>query len=77
MTAVPIRMRRWLAALGIAAGLLAALPAAAADFELPPVDEVFVLSAQATAPDRIELRWKMGEAPPLSRGVDERGRLSG
>ena len=67
MTALPIRMRRWLAALGVAAGLLAALPGAAADLELPPVDEVFVLSAQATAPDRIELRWKIADGYYLYR----------
>ncbi|HCL5567352.1 TPA: twin-arginine translocation (TAT) pathway signal sequence domain protein, partial [Escherichia coli] len=56
MTASTIRLRRWLAGLA----LLLALPATSAvaqDFELPPVDEVFVLSAQATAPDRIEVRW--------------------
>ena len=68
MTALPIRIRRWLAALGVVAGLLAALPGAAAtDFELPPVDEVFVLSAQATAPDRIELRWKIADGYYLYR----------
>ena len=60
-------MRRWRAALGVVAGLLAALPAAAADFELPPVDEVFVLSAQATAPGRIELRWKIADGYYLYR----------
>ncbi|MEZ6299617.1 hypothetical protein SL904_25040 [Klebsiella pneumoniae] len=57
MTASTIRLRRWLAGLA----LLLALPATSAvaqDFELPPVDEVFVLSAQATAPDRIEVRWR-------------------
>ena len=49
---LPSIFRRWLASLA----LLLALPAAAADVELPPVDDVFVLSAQATAPDRIEVR---------------------
>jgi len=51
-------LRRWLA--GIVLAL--ALPAAKADdtgFELPPVDEVFVLSAQATARDRIEVEWQI------------------
>ena len=67
MTAFPIRMRRWLAALGVVAGLMTVAPAAAADFELPPVDEVFVLSAQATAPGRIELRWKIADGYYLYR----------
>nr|QOJ72024.1 Cytochrome c-type biogenesis protein DsbD, protein-disulfide reductase [Klebsiella pneumoniae] len=60
MTASTIRLRRWLAGLA----LLLALPATSAvaqDFELPPVDEVFVLSAQATAPDRIEVRWRIAD----------------
>ena len=56
MTGLSLRLRRWLAAPALIAGLLAALPPTAADFELPPVDEVFVLSAQATARDRIEVR---------------------
>ena len=59
-------LRRWLASLA----LLLALPATAAvaqDFELPPVDEVFVLSAQATAPDRIEVRWQIADGYYLYR----------
>ncbi|MEX7300516.1 protein-disulfide reductase DsbD domain-containing protein [Klebsiella pneumoniae] len=73
MTASTIRLRRWLAGLA----LLLALPATSAvaqDFELPPVDEVFVLSAQATAPDRIEVRWRIADgyylysAPHLGQG---------
>ncbi len=67
MTGLPIRLRRWLAPLGVLAALLGAMPAGAADFELPPVDEVFVLSAQATAPDRIELRWKIADGYYLYR----------
>ena len=63
MTALPDRLRRWLAALA----LLAALPAAATDIELPPVDEVFVLSAQATARDRIEVRWQIADKYYLYR----------
>ena len=63
MTGLPLRLRRWLAALA----LLAALPSSAADVELPPVDEVFVLSAQATARDRIEVRWKIAEGYYLYR----------
>ena len=66
MTASTIRLRRWLAGLA----LLLALPATSAvaqDFELPPVDEVFVLSAQATAPDRIEVRWQIADGYYLYR----------
>ncbi|MEX6427927.1 MULTISPECIES: protein-disulfide reductase DsbD domain-containing protein [Enterobacterales] len=66
MTASTIRLRRWLAGLA----LLLALPATSAvaqDFELPPVDEVFVLSAQATAPDRIEVRWRIADGYYLYR----------
>ena len=63
MTALPTRLRRWLAGLA----LLAALPASAADIELPPVDDVFVLSAQATARDRIEVRWQIADGYYLYR----------
>ena len=63
MTGLPPRLRRWLAALA----LLAALPSHAADVELPPVDEVFVLSAQATARNRIEVRWKIADGYYLYR----------
>jgi thiol:disulfide interchange protein len=63
MTALPPRLRRWLAGLA----LLAALPVHAADIELPPVDEVFVLSAQATSRDRIEIRWKIADGYYLYR----------
>lgn len=61
------RLRRWLAAPALVASLLAAAPTIAADFELPPVDEVFVLSAQATARDRIEVRWKIADGYYLYR----------
>ena len=49
--------------------LVLALPASAVaqQVELPPVDEVFVLSAQATAPDRIEVRWRIAEGYYLYR----------
>lgn len=67
MTGLPLRLRRWLAAPGLIASLLAAAPAIAADFELPPVDEVFVLSAKATARDRIEVRWKIADGYYLYR----------
>ena len=67
MTGLPLRLRRWLAPTGVLAALLGAMPATAADFELPPVDEVFELSAQATAPDRIEVRWKIADGFYLYR----------
>ena len=66
MTVSSPRLRRWLAAPVLLAGLLTALPAAA-DVELPPVDQVFVLSAQATARDRIEVRWKIADGYYLYR----------
>jgi thiol:disulfide interchange protein DsbD len=53
--------RRWLAGLVLALALPAAAPGLAQDVELPPVDEVFVLSAQATARDRIEVRWTIAD----------------
>ena len=55
--------RRWLAGLLLAL----ALPGTAADFELPPVDQVFVLSAQATARDRIEVEWRIADGYYLYR----------
>ncbi|TLX22988.1 protein-disulfide reductase DsbD family protein [Thermomonas fusca] len=67
MTGFTLRLRRWLAAPALIASLLAATPAIAADFELPPVDEVFVLSAQATARNRIEVRWKIADGYYLYR----------
>ena len=67
MIGLTLRLRRWLAAPALVASLLAASPAIAADFELPPVDEVFVLSAQATARDRIEVRWKIADGYYLYR----------
>ena len=68
MTAFPDRLRRWLAALALLAAFpAAAAPALAGDIELPPVDEVFVLSAQATARDRIEVRWQIADGYYLYR----------
>lgn len=52
---------------GLLLALTLALPTAAADIELPPVDSVFVLSAQATARDRIEVRWKIADGYYLYR----------
>ena len=71
MTGLSFRLRRWLAAPALIASLLTA-PTHAADVELPPVDQVFVLSAQATAHDRIEVRWPSGRKQTLvSPAVDE------
>lgn len=64
MTGLSTRLRHWLAAALLFA---AALPAVAQDVELPPVDQVFVLSAQATARDRIEVRWKIADGFYLYR----------
>ena len=63
MTDLPSRLRRWLAA----ALLFASLPVAAQNVDLPPVDQVFVLSAQATARDRIEVHWKIADGFYLYR----------
>ncbi|MES2859368.1 MAG: protein-disulfide reductase DsbD domain-containing protein [Pseudomonadota bacterium] len=57
--------RRWLA--GIALALAMPSAALAQNVELPPVDEVFVLSAQATARDRIEVRWAIKDKYYLYR----------
>jgi len=59
-------LRRWLAGIALALALPIA-PVPAQDFVLPPVDEVFVLSAQATAPDRIEVRWRIADGYYLYR----------
>ncbi len=64
MTGLLSHLRRWLAAALLFA---AVLPTAAQDVELPPVDQVFVLSAQATARDRIEVRWKIADGFYLYR----------
>ena len=64
MTGLFSRLQLWLAALL----LLAALPAPAAiTGELPPVDQVFVLSAKASARDRIEVRWQIADGYYLYR----------
>ncbi len=55
--------RCWLAALV----LCLVVPVAQADVDLPPVDQVFVLSAQATARDRIEVRWQIEKGYYLYR----------
>lgn len=64
MTGLLSPLRHWLAAALLFA---AALPATAQDVELPPVDQVFVLSAQAVARDRIEVRWKIADGFYLYR----------
>ncbi len=58
-------IRRWLAGLAMALALPAA--AAAQDVELPPVDEVFVVSAQAPSRGRIEVEWKIADGYYLYR----------
>ncbi|MDE2407397.1 MAG: thioredoxin family protein [Xanthomonadaceae bacterium] len=64
MTGLLPRLRLWLATFA----LCLSLPAAAAIVgELPPVDSVFVLSAQATAPGRIEVRWQIADGFYLYR----------
>ncbi|WP_240096010.1 protein-disulfide reductase DsbD family protein [Thermomonas flagellata] len=72
MIRFPLRLRRALAALALTLGLsvglpLATAPARAADVALPPVDQVFVLSARATAPDRIEVQWTIADGYYLYR----------
>ena len=56
-----------LAAVALALCLPASVPAFAADIDLPPVDQVFVLSAKATARDRIEVSWKIADGFYLYR----------
>ncbi|MCL6619226.1 MAG: protein-disulfide reductase DsbD [Thermomonas hydrothermalis] len=64
MPALIVRLRGALAALLLALSL----PAAAGIVgELPPVDSVFVLSAQATAANRIEVRWAIADGYYLYR----------
>ncbi|RPE75786.1 protein-disulfide reductase DsbD family protein [Vulcaniibacterium tengchongense] len=60
--------RRLFALLAAALAGLAAGPAPALDpDELPPVDQVFALSAEATAPDRVEIRWQIADGYYLYR----------
>ena len=62
------RLHRWLPALALALALvLPAAPAVSQDFVLPPVDEVFVLSAQAPSRGRIEVEWKIADGFYLYR----------
>ena len=66
------RLRHHLARIALAPLLLAlclpaSLDAVAADIELPPVDQVFVLSARATDRDRIEVSWKIANGFYLYR----------
>ncbi|MDI1252585.1 protein-disulfide reductase DsbD [Thermomonas sp.] len=56
-----------LAALILAICLPASMSAFAADIDLPPVDQVFVPSAKATARDRIEVSWKIADGFYLYR----------
>ncbi len=60
--------RHWLATLVLALWLPAtSMHAVAADIDLPPVDQVFVLSTKATARDRIEVSWKIADGFYLYR----------
>jgi thiol:disulfide interchange protein len=59
--------RRWLAALALIVCLPLSVPAFAAGIDLPPVDQVFVPSARATARDRIEVSWKIADGFYLYR----------
>jgi thiol:disulfide interchange protein len=64
---MPAFLRRLYGALAILS-LLVAGPAAAIDeSDLLPVDQAYVLSAEAIAPDRIEIRWKIAEGYYLYR----------
>jgi thiol:disulfide interchange protein len=64
---MPAFFRRPTGALALLS-LLVALPAAAIDeSDLLPVDRAYVLSAEATAPDRVEIRWKIAEGYYLYR----------
>ncbi|MCO5055141.1 protein-disulfide reductase DsbD [Thermomonas sp.] len=67
MTGLLSRLRHWLAAALLLAALSPVAAQQAQEFELPPVDQVFVLSAQATARDRIEVRWKIADGFYLYR----------
>ncbi|WP_243708022.1 protein-disulfide reductase DsbD family protein [Luteimonas arsenica] len=67
MTVLPWR-RLCAALLALSALLAPAMAAAAIDLDdLLPVDEAFVLRAEATAPDRIELEWTIADGYYLYR----------
>ena len=59
--------RRWLAALAMVLAVQAPVRAAPQGVDLPPVDQVFIPSATATARDRIEVRWKIADGYYLYR----------
>ena len=64
---VPACFRRLFAALALLP-LFAAWPAAAIDeSDLLPVDQAYVLSAEATGPDEVRLRWKIADGYYLYR----------
>jgi len=60
-------LQRWLAGVALALGLALPASVAAADIELPPVDEVFVLSAQAPSRGQIDVTWKIAQGYYLYR----------
>ncbi|GHA80874.1 protein-disulfide reductase DsbD [Cognatilysobacter bugurensis] len=67
LPAAPTRIRA--AFVAACAALAIALPAAAAidEADLLPVDQAFVLDAQATSPDTIRLRWRVADGYYLYR----------
>jgi thiol:disulfide interchange protein len=71
MTGLPSQLHRALTLLAFLFAITSATfitpSAQAADIELPPVDQVFVLSAKATAQDRIEVHWKIATGYYLYR----------
>lgn len=66
---MPSMFRRLIGALALLLPLTAALPAAAAidEDDLLPVDQAYVLSAQASGPDAVAVRWTIAEGYYLYR----------
>ncbi|MBX3712129.1 MAG: protein-disulfide reductase DsbD [Lysobacter sp.] len=65
---MPAILRRLIGALALLLPLSIALPAAAIDEDdLLPVDQAYVLSAEATGPDTVAVRWKVAEGYYLYR----------
>mgnify|MGYP006205240265 FL=1 len=58
---LPRPLRRLRPTLALFAALLAGPATAVTPDQLPPVDEVFVLSAQAADAGRISVQWKIAE----------------
>jgi thiol:disulfide interchange protein len=66
---MPAILRRLIGALALLLPLSMALPAVAAidEDDLLPVDQAYVLSAEATGPDTVAVRWKVAEGYYLYR----------